>query len=777
MTELPFGNQDKNKTNLSDGRGSFPLNNAIDPKKLGSVELTPNGEIEAGSYQTFEWLYKAGTFGIDDSGSIKICFRFASDQGKPQFTDPQAPNYTTIVASNNAVLKYDYDPKGNIRPWDKTIYIRVVQGYLTEGDTIKVIFGDRSQGSPGMRIQTFCEDTFEFHSLIDPIATRCYQPVINHPVIKIVPGKPERFVAVAPTLKRKNEKFSIYMKGEDKWGNPSNQWESIFYLKSNVEVKNLPEKIKIRKGEYYASIDELKIEHECECEIEFLNEAGESIFITNPIKIKNKLDLVHFWGDLHGQSEETIGTGSAENYFNFAKNRAFLDVAGHQGNDFQITKEFWKELNTITKQYNENNIFITIPGYEWSGNTSLGGDRNVFFPDEDRIIRRSSHALIADQSDINTDCTTANDLFSSLENNKELDVLIYAHCGGRYADIKYSHDGRFEKSVEVHSSWGSFEWIVNDALEEGYRVGIVGNSDGHKGRPGASYPGSSMFGAIGGLTCFLAPELTREAILDCIRKRRHYATSGGPNGRMYIDLKAFFSSEATLYHDDPKLFNNKGKKSKEAMMGDIIHLPNGEMTLNLNITAAAPIERLDIFNGLELIETFKPFSIDDLGNKIRVIWEGAEYRGRFRQVIWDGEAEVLGNEILSSKPINFFNPDKALVQTSKSLRWEALTTGNFGGFDIYLKDPLAGKLKIKTPLVKTQIDIKDIGFEDKIFDESGVLPKILKIFRLPSNNKNHKIDLKRKIKLKIKGDNPIYIRLTQEDGTVAWTSPIYVYRA
>ena len=128
MTELPFGNQDKNKTNLSDGRGSFPLNNAIDPKKLGSVELTPNGEFEAGSYQTFEWLYKSGTFGIDDSGSIKICFRFASDQGKPQFTDPQAPNYTTIVASNNAFLKYDYDPKGNIRQSDKTIYIRVVQG-------------------------------------------------------------------------------------------------------------------------------------------------------------------------------------------------------------------------------------------------------------------------------------------------------------------------------------------------------------------------------------------------------------------------------------------------------------------------------------------------------------------------------------------------------------------------------------------------------------------------------------------------------------------------
>mgnify|MGYP003313993739 CR=1 FL=1 len=150
----------------------------------------------------------------------------------------------------------------------------------------------------------------------------------------------------------------------------------------------------------------------------------------------------------------------------------------------------------VTILGHQNDVFITIPGYEWSGNTSLGGDRNVFFPEEDRIIRRSSHAMIEDKSDIETDCTTAKDLFNSLYTNNELDALVYAHCGGRYADIKYAHDGRFEKSIEIHSSWGTFEWILTDAFEEGYRVGIVGNSDGHKGRPGSSYPGSSLFGAV-----------------------------------------------------------------------------------------------------------------------------------------------------------------------------------------------------------------------------------------------------------------------------------------
>ena len=80
----------------------------------------------------------------------------------------------------------------------------------------------------------------------------------------------------------------------------------------------------------------------------------------------------------------------------------------------------------------------------------------------------------------------------------------------------------------MHSSWGTFEWLLHDALRLGHRVGVVANSDGHKGRPGASYPGAGKFGAIGGLTCYLMEQLDRATLLDCLRKRRHYCTTGGP---------------------------------------------------------------------------------------------------------------------------------------------------------------------------------------------------------------------------------------------------------
>ena len=99
---------------------------------------------------------------------------------------------------------------------------------------------------------------------------------------------------------------------------------------------------------------------------------------------------VPYWCDLHGQSEETIGTNSARELIEFARDRAFLDGMSHQGNDFQITTPFWEELNRLTREYNEDGRFVIYPGYEWSGNTGLGGDRNVMFMREGGQIHRSS---------------------------------------------------------------------------------------------------------------------------------------------------------------------------------------------------------------------------------------------------------------------------------------------------------------------------------------------------------------------------------------------------
>ena len=187
---------------------------------LGHVSCSLPGRVVAGSYRTCRLTYTAGFSGIDDTGSIKVVMRYATDCGLPQFDRPQAPNYTTARASNGARLQLRYDPKDNLRPWGKTIHLKVVQGFLRQGDRIDLTLGDRSGGSPGWRIQTFVEKSFELRVLVDRFATYSFERLPDSPKFRVVAGEPVRLVAVAPTLAPAGEPIPVRSKLEDRWGNP-----------------------------------------------------------------------------------------------------------------------------------------------------------------------------------------------------------------------------------------------------------------------------------------------------------------------------------------------------------------------------------------------------------------------------------------------------------------------------------------------------------------------------------------------------------------------------
>ena len=70
-----------------------------DPVLFGHVSLEPLGGFEVRSLQTFTLEYTAGRFGVDDSGGIKVVFRFSVDWGTFQTTDSAAPNYVSACTS------------------------------------------------------------------------------------------------------------------------------------------------------------------------------------------------------------------------------------------------------------------------------------------------------------------------------------------------------------------------------------------------------------------------------------------------------------------------------------------------------------------------------------------------------------------------------------------------------------------------------------------------------------------------------------------------------
>jgi len=621
-----------------------------------------------------------------------------------------------------------------------------------------------------MRIQTFCEYSFEFRVLVDAIATYNYVELPAQPEISIVPGPPVLYKAILPTLRRTRQPFRLCLKGEDRWGNPSNRCDRRFSLHASLPVQGLPDEVVFVEGEFACIADDLRVAESGDLVVELRAADGEVVARSNPCRFVGDAPLLPYWGDLHGQSEETIGTNSARDFYEFARDKAFLDICVHQGNDFQITTGFWHWLNELSAEFTEDGRFIVFPGWEWSGNTGLGGDRNVLHMHEGRPIHRSSHALVDDLSDIDSDATSAADLFAAL---KDEDCTVFAHIGGRYADIRIAHDERLEKGVEVHSAWGTFEWLVEDAFEQGYRVGILSNSDGHKGRPGASHPGSTKFGAYGGLTCVLAPSFTRAGIMQGLRRRHHYGTTGN---RVILDTRVELGADAELFDDDPRLGGVASRPVRSAMMGDILRSDAESVTFSIDVHGGAPIERIDIRNGLDTLEVYRPYAAADLGRRIRVIWEGSEYRGRGRETVWDGHAELSGNAFESLTPINRFNLDKRFDHSAPGrVDWSALTTGGFGGFEALLQDAQAGSLDIDTALIQQRIAVASIGRDELIFENGGIQRRI-RVFRLPDHNPHRALRIEREIPLVDGRDNALYVRVTFEDGHYAWSSPIYLFR-
>ena len=738
------------------------------PEHMGSAKLTPAGPFVAGSYAELTLTYTAGTFGIDDTGMLKVSWRTTSDMSKPQFSDPKAANFTTVEASNGAKLEIWFD-RLNIRPWANTILIRVGRGYLRKGDTITLRMGDRRQSSPGYRLQTNCENKVALKTSVDAFAAYEFTELPDQPCFDLIPGPAASWKAIWPSLANVGQPFRLALVAEDMWGNPTGEARAKLSLKASRSLRGLPDVVKIKPGDAPYVIDGITAGAPGDVELNVTDESNQQRARANPLRVVNEPPaLRRYWADLHGQSGETIGMGTAAEYFHYARDKAFVDIVGHQGNDFQITDTFWRELNELTAKFDVPGRFVCIPGYEWSGNTGMGGDRNIFFRREGRPIRRSSHILVEGQTSTPA-LYTAKELFDAI---KDEDAAVIAHVGGRYADIKMAHDGRLERTVEVHSSWGTFEWLLHDAFDMGYRVGVVCHSDDHKGRPGATRPGASTFGAIGGLSCYFMPELTRDALFEALRRRRHYGTTGT---RIFVNLRGTFMEPVMRFDEDPQLSQVEGLPTREALMGDIIRPGASAMQLSTEVIGTAPVERVDVLEGKTVVHTVRPFTAADLGRRVRVLWQGAEYRGRGRETLWQGQLNVTGNRITRFAPVNFLNPERKVTETNPgaALSWTSVTTGNLAGIDLWFEDAHRGTLQVETNVVSGTVELSSLKDQTVAFDGGG-LGRRLSIYRLPEADWSARMSLNRSVPFSGGADLPVYIRVTQSDGHQAWTSPIYL---
>lgn len=125
--------------------------------------------------------------------------------------------------------------------------------------------------------------------------------------------------------------------------------------------------------------------------------------------------------------------------------------------------------------------------------------------------------------------------------------------------------------------------------------------------------------------------------------------------------------------------------------------------------------------------------------------------------------------------INIWNHERLVEQQgSDTVQFDTITTGNYGGFDVWLDRGDGARLDLVSNHGSIDMALGEIGLEDVVM-EAGGLERRIKVFRLPNENAVREMTDSLEIPLRPVGDNPIWVSVYTEDGFQAWSSPIFAY--
>jgi len=704
-----------------------------------SIDIT---QMTAGSAGFFTIEYETGLYGIDDSGEILIARRDVCDSAIPQFDDPHLPGFIAVSSDVQAKITAKYIPDRYIRPFKSCISIKISDGSLTQGDKIFIQYGSPQETGAGYRIQTFAEEEHLFKVLVDCAGSGNFYEIEKQPFIKIEGGYADALHVVAPSDAATAKPFEILVRAIDSFGNIAREYSANV----TVSIDGQQQKVAVKNG---VGLTQALLQNDGVFYLEATGEQSGLRCTSNPILCTSRpLGKKLFWGDMHGQTKQTVGTGTLDSYFTFGRDCAKLDFCAWQGNDFQVTDETWSKVNEAVKKYHEPKKYVTFLGYEWSGTTPAGGDYNIYYLNDDQPIHRSYHWQIGMQNADGTDRNPITKLWQEFLGRD--DVMAIPHVGGRYGNLDMCSENLVHL-LEIHSHHGTFEWFFEDALKKGLKLGIIAASDDHTCRPGLSYPTRQIsrslasFDVIGGYTGVYAQELTRQSLWDAFALRHTYGTTGER-----IVLKV-----------------NCG----DAMMGDEISLDEPPK-IDIKAFATDDIMDVQIMRDTQVI-----YSLADKWpknkNVVRILWSGVRSKSRPKKVNWDGGLSVQGGSIKSCKAVAFNQADEGVTLMSNQLAvWKSNTSGDIDGIELELNYDDSTTLSFSSPQTCFGIKMSNLQ-EQKIIKQAGGINQKVEIDFVPMQTSKQAEFSFTDERIK-SGQNAYWVKLTQNDGHMAWSSPIYI---
>jgi hypothetical protein len=733
---------------------------------LGAATIEPATPIVAGDYGTWRLTFRCGARGIAAGGALRIHTDSDTDWGIPQLHDPARAEYLTCAGPAPAAVGLKIVD-------EKSVVLTVFGSPLRAGDVVTLTIGDRSGGGPGSRAQTFAEARRAFLVDVDVDGAGRWTPILDPPHLAIVGGPVVGLVVVAPSTVRTGEPFSLLVRTVDAWGNPAPSWKGTVTLTgSALALPETQHTFAARDGGVWwldGCIVAAEGTHRVEARAIGAGDA-ELIAHSNPMCCKAQPSPYRlYWGDPHGG--QIADASKIPDFFRYARDVAGVHFAGYQRNDHVHSNADYALQQQAEREFAAPGRFVPLPGFEWTADPSMGGHHNVYFRRHDQPMRRNSHQGVADLSDLEADLPHVLDLHRAYRGT---DTLITPHVGGGHADLTY-HEPTLEPALEISSTHGSFEWFLRESLERGYRMGFVGGSDSHDGRPGADSPGyQERRYAKGSLTGLLAEDLTLAGIHEALRARRCYATTGE---RILLQVTA----------DDH-------------LMGEEFRT-GAPPTIAVSVTGTAPLEEVTVFRGLvPVYHHALERNIDR--RRLRLLWEGASRQTSYSGVIWDGDLRLRDGVVTLGRiaRLRFDSPRSHIVEQSASrLRWHSVTCGYRSGIVVDLPGDgdVEAECVVRTALITrpsygghgdrgpTRMSYAPAeavtfrfslhGLADRpLCVNLGPVDRRITVSTAPGAGNPHLAQFTFVDRSPRPGTNPYWVRVVQEDQEMAWSSPIFV---
>jgi hypothetical protein len=739
----------------------------VEAGRYGTATITPADPVVAGSIGTWRLTYAAGPQGIAGGGRLRVYTECDTDWGLPQFDDPAGAEYTTCHAPDGVTTTVLLaDDKGSLT-------VTLGGRALAPGERLVLTYGDRSGGGPGSRAQTFAEARRFFWVDVEdgPPGGRAGRVTLpDSPSLAVVGGAAAGLVVVAPSTVAVGAPFRLLVRAVDAWGNPAAAYRGTVGLRADgVDLPQPLHAFAAADGGVWW-LDGCAAGRAGVLTVSAADTAGSLRAASNPICCTAAPPAYTlYWGDPHGG--QIASAAKIPDFFRYARDVAGIAFAGYQRNDHVHSNADYAAQQAAEAAFAAPGRFVPLPGFEWSGEPPMGGHHNVYFRRPGQPMRRNSHAGLSDTSDAAADLPHVLDLHRAYRGT---DTLITPHVGGGHADLRY-HEPALEPALEIVSTHGTFEWFLRESLAHGYRMGFVGGSDSHDGRPGADTPGhQERRYAKGGLTGLYARDLTLVGLHEALAARRCYATTGA---------RIVASVEVT------------GQPMGAAVRS------TEPPTVAVSVAGTAPLEAVELYRGLECLHRHPPPRTPS-PRRLRLLWEGASRRSSYSGVIWDGTLRLAGATIAGVDRLRFDSPRSAVSDvTATSLRWHSVTCGYRSGLVLELDARDPGAAGVRVTLATALISRPLFGGHGEAGEpRMGASPAErlaldVPLARLADGPLEVPIGtLERKLTLSLAdapggsatagftftdpsphpGTNAYWVRVVQADMEMAWTSPVFV---